>query len=73
MDVGYGIIGIVITNKKGLCKDTIDNMTKNWPCGSYPVLKRKSIVIGDKPLIATDYRYSIGTLLGCSVCLDTVM
>ena len=29
--VGAEIIGMVKTNEKGFCKDTIENMTNYWP------------------------------------------
>ena len=54
MDVGAEIIGMVKTNTKGLCKNTITNMTKYWPGGSYLVLKINSMVYGYIPLIAID-------------------
>ena len=33
MDVGAEIIGTVKTNIKGSYKDTIENLTNNWPGG----------------------------------------
>ena len=40
MDFGAEIIGMVRINTKGFCKDSIYNMTKDWPGGYYFVLKR---------------------------------
>ena len=37
MDVVADFIGMVKTNTKLLCKDTIDNITKDWLGGSYLV------------------------------------
>ena len=34
MDVGTYIIGVVKTNTKGFCKNTINNMTNDWSAGS---------------------------------------
>ena len=34
MDVGADMIGMVKTNTKGLCKETIENLTKDWTGGS---------------------------------------
>ena len=34
MDVGADMIGMVKTNTKGLCKETIENLTKDWMGGS---------------------------------------
>ena len=46
-------------------------MTNNWPCGYYIVLKRKSIVIGDKPLIAIGYKYKYQKVLSFSAKEDS--
>ena len=48
MDFGADMIGIVKTNAKGLYKNTIKNLKKDFPGGSYLVLKRKSTVPGDR-------------------------
>ena len=58
MDVGYDIIGVVKTNTKGLCKDYIENITKDWPGVSYLVLKRSFTVPGNRPIIAIGYKYN---------------
>ena len=44
MNVGADIICMVKTNKKLFCKDTIENLTKDWPGGSYLVLRSKPMV-----------------------------
>ena len=51
MDVGVDMIGINKTNKKLLCKDIIENLTKDCAGGSYLTLKRNSTVLGYRPLI----------------------
>ena len=50
------LIGMVKTKTKVLCKDTIDELTKDWPGGSYLVLRRKSMVPRDRPLIYIGYK-----------------
>ena len=35
MELVVELIGMVKTNTKGFCKDTIEKLTKNWPGGSY--------------------------------------
>ena len=58
MDVGAYIIGIIKTNTKLFCKETIDNLTKYWSGGSHIVLRSKLIVPGDRPLIDIGYKYN---------------
>ena len=63
MGVDAEIIRMVKTNKKGLCKNTIDNMTKDCS-GSYClVLKIKLTVTSDRPLIFVGYKYNIRNFL----------
>ena len=63
MDVGEEIIGMVKTNTKGLWKDNVENMTKNWPGGSYLVLKRNIMVTGDRLIIYIGYKKNTGKVL----------
>ena len=56
MGVGKDMIDMVKSNRKILCKETIENLTKGWPGGFYLVLKRNSMVPSDRPLIAIDYK-----------------
>ena len=58
MEVGAELIGMVKTNTKGLCKETIEKLTKDWPGGSYLVLRNKHMVPGYRPLIAISYKYN---------------
>ena len=58
MDVGAEIIGMVKTNIKGLCKETIDNMAKDWPGGSYLALNRKCMVPRDRLIMTIGYNYN---------------
>ena len=49
MEVGSKFIGMVKTNTKGFCKETIEKLTKDWPGGSYLVLRSKPMVPGGRP------------------------
>ena len=57
MEVDVELIGTVKTNTKGFCKETIENITKYWPGGSYVVLRIKPMVTGDRPIIAISYKH----------------
>ena len=63
MEVGAELIVMVKTNTKGLCKETIENLTKDWTGGSYLVLRIKPMVPGDRPLIAIGYKYNAQKVL----------
>ena len=52
MEVCAYMIGMVKTNTKLFCKYTTDSMKKYWPGGFYIMLKSKSTVPWDRPLIA---------------------
>ena len=56
MEVGADLIGMVKTNTKGFCKETIEKLTKDFPGGSYLVLRSKPMAPGDRPLIAIGYK-----------------
>ena len=58
MELGAEFIGMVKTNTKGLCKETIEKLTKDWSGGSYLVLRIKPMVPGGRPLIAIGYKYN---------------
>ena len=49
--IGVDLIGMMKTNTKRFCKDTIEGLTKYWPGGSYMVLRRKPMVTGERPLL----------------------
>ena len=51
------------TNTKGLYKDTIEKLTKDWPGGSYLVSRSKPMVPGDRQLIAIGYKYNARKVL----------
>ena len=44
MEVSDELIGMVKTNTKGLCKETTENLTKDWPRGSYVVIEEQVYV-----------------------------
>ena len=54
---------MVKTNTKGFCKETIEKLTKDWPGGSYLVLRSKPMVPGDRPLIDIGYKYNARKVL----------
>ena len=56
MGVGDELIGMVKKNTKGFYNDTIENLTKDCPGGSYLVLRSKPIVPGYRPLIDIGYK-----------------
>ena len=56
MKLGAELICMVKTNTKGFCKETIEKLTKNWPGGSYPVLRSKPMLPGGRPRIAIGYK-----------------
>ena len=58
MDVGEYMIGMVKLNTQGLCKNTIEKLTNDWPGDSYFVLNRKSTVPRDRPPISIVHKYN---------------
>ena len=58
VSIGVYLIGIVKNNTKGFCKATIEGLTKDWPGGSYIVLRSKPIVPGERPIIDIVYKYN---------------
>ena len=56
--IGVDLIGMVKTNTKGFCKATIEGLTKDWPGGSYMVLRSKPMVPAERPLLAIGYKYN---------------
>ena len=59
MELCAELIGMVKTNTKGFCKETIENLTKDWTGGSYLVFRSKPMVPVDRTLIT--YRYLQGS------------
>ena len=54
---------MVNTNTKEFCKETIEKLTKNWPGGSYLVLRSKPMVTGGLLLIDIGYKYNARKVL----------
>ena len=50
--IGVNLISMVEKNTKGFCKAKIEGSTKDWPGGSYIVLRSKPMVPGERPLLA---------------------
>ena len=71
MKIGAELIGMVKTNTKGFCKDTIEKLTKKWPGGSYLVLRSKPMVPGGRLLIAIGYKYNVRKVLSIIVTDNT--
>ena len=63
VEVGAGLIGMLKTNNKGCGNETIEKVTKDWPGGSYLVLRSKPMVPRSRPLIGIVYKYNVGRLL----------
>ena len=63
MELGSELIGMVKTNTKGFCKETIEKLTKDWPGGYYLVLRSKPMAPRDRPLIAIGYKYNAQKVL----------
>ena len=58
MEVGAESIGMVKTNTKVFCKETIDKLKNDWSGGSYLVLRSKPMVPRDMPLIDIGCKYN---------------
>ena len=63
MELGADLIGMVKINNKGFCKETIEKLTKDWPGGSYLLLRSKPMVPGGRTLIAIGYNYNAWKVL----------
>ena len=63
MEMVAELIGMVKTNTKGFCKETIENLTKDWPGGSYLVLRSKPMLPGYRPIIVIGYKYNVQKVL----------
>ena len=71
MEVCDELIGMVKKNTKGLFNQNIEKLTKDWPGGSYLVLRSKPIVTGDRPLITIGYKYNTRKFLSFIVIDNT--
>ena len=57
------MVFVVKNDKTGLCKDTIDNMTRGWTGGSKLMFKKKYVVPRDRSLIDISYNYNLHKVL----------
>ena len=62
-EIGAEFIYIVKKNTKGFCKEAIENITKDWPGGSYLLLRSKPMVPKVRLLIAIGYKYNARKVL----------
>ena len=49
---------------QGFCLSTLENLTKDWPGGSYLVMKSNPRVPVGRPLLAIGYTYKYRKFLG---------
>ena len=61
---GVNYCGPVKTSHKGFCLALLENLMKDWPGGSYLVLKSTQIFPGESPLLAISYKYNSRKVLG---------
>ena len=54
--IGVDLIEMLRTNTKGFFKATIEGLTKDWPGGSYILLRRNPMVPGERTLLAIGYK-----------------
>ena len=71
MEVGPELIGMAKTNTKGLCKETIEKLTKDWPGGYHLMLRSKPMVPRDRPLIDIGYNYNAQKVISLIVTDNT--
>ena len=71
MEVVDDLIGMFRTNTKVLCAYTIDNITNDWPRGSYLVLRIKHMVPGHRPLIDIQYKYNARKVFSFNVTYNS--
>ena len=70
MDVVVDMIGIVKTNTQIFCKENIHNITKDWPGGSYLVMRSKPMVPGVRLIIDIGYNYNAWEVISFIVIDD---
>ena len=64
MDLGVDYCKTVKTTHKGIFLATLEKLTKDWPGGSYLVIKSTLRVPGGRPLMAIVYNYNSRKFLG---------
>ena len=70
MGAGVYIIGMVKTNTKIFCKETIEKLIKDCPGGSYLVLRSKHVVLRGRLIIAIGYKYTARRVIYFIVIAD---
>ena len=71
LEVDAKFIGMLKTNTKRLCKESIEKLINYWPGDSYLVLRRKHMEPGDRPLISIGYNYNALKVLSFIVTYNT--
>ena len=61
---GVDYCGPVKTSHQGYCLATLENLIKDWPGGSYLVLRITPRFPGESPLLAICYKYNSRKVLG---------
>ena len=61
---GVDYCGPVKTIHKVFFKDTLEKLMRDWPGGSYLVMKSTPIYPGERPLLAIGYKYYRRKVLG---------
>ena len=61
---GVNYCGPVKTSHKGFCLAMLEKLMKDWPGGSYLVLKSTPIFPGEIPLLVIGYNYNYRKVLG---------
>ena len=56
MTAGVNYCGPVKTRHKGFCLYILENLMKDWPGGSYLVMKSNTLVLGGRPLLESGYK-----------------
>ena len=56
MAAGVNYCGPVKTSHKGFCLSTLEKFMKDWPGGSYLVMKSNTRVLGGRPLLSIGYK-----------------
>ena len=64
MAKGVDYCGPANMSHKGFCLATFENLMKDWPGGSYLVMKITPRVPGSIPLLAIGYKYNSRKVLG---------
>ena len=64
MAAGFDYCGPEKTRQKGFCLSTLENLMKDWPGGSYLVMKSNPRVPGGRALLAIWCKYNSRKVLG---------